>query len=97
VSLDLNDNQKPKVDDVRERQQDDLLRFATTDWGQRIIRRIMRRCGLWKSSFTGNSKTYYLAGQRDIGLWLFREIADVKQVDKTFLGEILMMIQETEE
>ena len=42
--------------------------------GRRVIRNILSMCGLYRSSFTGNSETFKLEGQRNIGLTIKREL-----------------------
>jgi hypothetical protein len=38
--------------------------------GRAMVREIMTFCGVYKSSFTGNSETYFREGQRNVGLYI---------------------------
>lgn len=58
---------------------DNDLRFLlSTDQGRRFIWGMLEKCGVFKSSFTGSSETFFLEGQRNIGLKL---MSDIMRVD----------------
>lgn len=42
--------------------------------GRRIVHRWLTKAGVWRSSFTGNSETFFREGQRNIGLMLLDQI-----------------------
>lgn len=46
--------------------------------GRMVLWDILEFCGVFRSSFTGNSKTYFNEGQRDVGLYILKmmEIAE---------------------
>lgn len=52
----------------------DLRYMLASDQGKRFIWSLLESCGIFKSSFTGSSETYFLEGQRNIGLKLLAEI-----------------------
>lgn len=60
----------------RERQQEiaDLVDLMNTAYGRRIVWRLFAMCGLYKSSFTGNSNTFMLEGRRSVALDLLADI-----------------------
>ena len=45
--------------------------------GRRIMWRLLERTGVFRSSFTGNSETYFREGQRNVGLMLMAQIHEV--------------------
>jgi len=55
---------------------DDLIAVMSTDQGRRVVRRIIEHCGVYKTSMTGNSYTFFNEGKRDVGLFLTAKIAD---------------------
>ncbi len=42
--------------------------------GRRFLWRLLDKTGVYRSSFTGSSETFFLEGQRNIGLLLMSEI-----------------------
>lgn len=46
--------------------------------GRRFIWRLLDRCSLYESTFTGNSSGYYREGRRAVGLEVLQEIVDAK-------------------
>lgn len=56
----------------------DLKFLLSTDQGRRFIWNMLEKCGVFKSSFTGSSETFFLEGQRNIGLKL---MSDIMRVD----------------
>jgi hypothetical protein len=65
----------------RKTEQGDLRLLISTKWGRRLVWRILERTGQHRTSFTGNSTTFFNEGQRNIGLWLVDEVlsADTNQ------------------
>lgn len=51
-------------DEVRRIQQDWQELFWGSERGQRVLGDMLRMSGFFGSSFTGNSKTYFLEGQK---------------------------------
>lgn len=53
---------------------DDVKFLLKTKPGRRFFWRYLGRCGVFKSSFTGNSHTFFNEGERNIGLMLFNDL-----------------------
>lgn len=53
---------------VAELEAADFKWLAGNKRGRRIIHRLLSKCGVWRTSFTGNSTTFFNEGQRNIGL-----------------------------
>lgn len=76
-----NDEQKAK----REKAQrldaylsdEDMKWFMGAKRGRRIAYRILDRSGVFRSSFTGNSETFFREGMRNVGLILLNQIHEV--------------------
>ena len=60
----------------REKELDDLKFILATEQGRRFVWRYLEITGVYKTSFTGSSETYFLEGQRNIGLKLMADIND---------------------
>lgn len=60
----------------RERKQalDDLAAIAKQPGGLRFLHRLLTSCGVFRSSMTGNSHTFFLEGQRSIGLTVISDL-----------------------
>ena len=58
----------------RDRELADLTKLLQQDWGRRLLWRVLERSGLHRTSFTGNSTTFFNEGQRNLGLWLVDEM-----------------------
>lgn len=62
--------------ETRQRQAEHRARLEAQDWkwvmsqkrGRRLVWRLLSRTGLYRSSFTGTSQTFFLEGERNIGL-----------------------------
>mgnify|MGYP003143769975 CR=1 FL=1 len=51
-----------------------LRDLLETDGGKEFFWRLLARCKLYETSFTGNSQTFFNEGKREIGLWVLSEI-----------------------
>ncbi len=50
--------------------------FMADRRGRRLLRRLVRFCGVFDSSYTGSSDTYFREGRRDIGLFILSQIRE---------------------
>lgn len=57
----------------RDRELGDIRKVLSTPEGRRFVWRIMSTCGIFRSSMTGTSQTFFNEGQREIGLFLLNE------------------------
>lgn len=73
---------------AREREINDLKGVMANANGRRFLWRLLEKTGLYKSSMTGNSQTFFLEGQRNIGLYL------LAQVTEHCLEEYVLMLNE---
>lgn len=81
-----------ELESERKQELHDMLAFAKSPHGKRIIRRLVEFCRLFDHGFTGNAKTYFRCGKRSVALWLFNEVCTANP-DPTFVGELLLLIQ----
>lgn len=45
--------------------------------GRRFMWRLLERCGVYKSSFTGNSETFFREGMRNVGLGFLAQVHEI--------------------
>lgn len=62
----------------RRRELADVAFVLSTIEGRRFYWKLMMRCGIFKSSMTGNNTTFYNEGERNIGLLM---MADLNESD----------------
>ena len=60
------------------REDNDLLFILSDPRGRRFIWRLLGFCGVFNSSFTGNSTTFFNEGTRSVGLWATAEVVRLK-------------------
>ncbi len=66
----------------------DLDHVLRLPQGRRVLLRILERCGVYRSAFTGEAEATSLRlGEQNIGLWL---IAQMEQVGPTAYPALLM-------
>lgn len=58
----------------RQRDEDDLKWVLADKRGRRVMASLLTMTGLYKTSFTGNSETFFREGRRDIGLQILDRI-----------------------
>ncbi|MBK8772248.1 MAG: endopeptidase [Rhizobiales bacterium] len=58
----------------RKNETEDIRWLMSGPRGRRIAYRFLERAGIWQSSFTGNSETFFREGRRDMGLQLLASI-----------------------
>lgn len=83
-----------KTSDRRDREIDDLRVVMSTVQGRRVINRIMEFCGMFRTSFTGNSYTFFNEGQRNVGLFLYGELQEVPDLYLDMIAEAKKRLQE---
>lgn len=54
----------------------DVAHVLSSPHGRRFLWRYLGICGVYKTSFTGSSETFYLEGQRNIGLKILADITE---------------------
>lgn len=74
------DRRETKSKVLRRRELEDVAAILATVEGRRFYWRVMQRCGIHKSSFTGNNTTFFNEGERNIGLFL---LAELEEADPT--------------
>lgn len=67
---------KQKEATARDIELNDIRTILRSKEGRRFMWRLMGHCGVYKTSFTGNSHTFFNEGQRNIGLFLNAEIGE---------------------
>jgi hypothetical protein len=55
-------------------EQEDFKWLMGNKRGRRIVWRLLERTGVYRSSFTGNSETFFREGMRNVGLMLLDQI-----------------------
>jgi hypothetical protein len=73
---------KEKSQRRRDREIDDMKFILNTVQGRRILHKYLSQSGVWQSSFTGNSETFFREGERNMGL---KMLADINDADPEFL------------
>jgi len=66
---------------------DDTRRLASLPQGRSFIWHVLSLCELHSSSFTGNSRTFYNEGKRDVGLNLLQLL---EEADPTIYPSLIM-------
>jgi len=59
-----------KLDDEDRQLREAYKRTFNSPHGKRVYANILSRCHVFQTTFTGNSKTFFLEGERNIGLYL---------------------------
>lgn len=77
-----------KAKDARREELRDLEFVLSSREGRRFVWKLLEMCGVFTSSFTGNSQTFFLEGQRNIGL---KVLADVNEAS---LEKYVVMMKE---
>ena len=75
----------------RELELDDMAALLATKGGRRIIWRYLDKCGVFRTSMTGNSQTFFNEGMRNIGLML---LTDINEADP--MAYVTMMQEHSE-
>lgn len=64
-------DRKDKLGLTQRREADDIKWLMSDPRGRRIVWGLLELTGVFRSSFTGNSETFFREGERNIGLKLF--------------------------
>lgn len=59
---------------LKDREVEDLKKILAHPEGRRFIWRLLSESGVFRTSFTGNSTTFFNEGKRDIGLLILSEV-----------------------
>lgn len=59
---------------IRERELADIKAIMSAVEGRRYMWKLLDRAGIYRSSFTGNSTTFFNEGQRNLGLSVLADI-----------------------
>lgn len=71
-----------------ERERNDLASVLQLEPGQAFVMRLLARCGVYQSTFSGNhAAASFSEGQRDIGLWVLEQ---VQGIDPELYANLLM-------
>lgn len=57
-------------------QSEDLKWLMADKRGRRFMWRLLERTGIYRSSFTGNSETFFREGERNVGLAVMADLMD---------------------
>ena len=79
--IDLNRQRREKEDDSahklrRESELDDIAWLMSEKRGRRLMFRMLEMCSVYRSSFTGNSQTFFNEGRRAVGTTLITDITE---------------------
>lgn len=67
---------KRAADRTREEELLDVRYLLDSKQGRRFLWRYLEQCGIFRTSFTGNSQTFFNEGKRNIGLMLMSDITE---------------------
>lgn len=84
-------NAKRVANSTKKSQINDLYDIMQAAQGKRFLANLLALCGIHKSSYTGDNMTFFLEGQRNVGLQLLSEMMDA---DPKLAGEILHQAKE---
>jgi hypothetical protein len=65
---------KRKDEQIRDREMHDMRMVMSTVEGRRFVWRLLERAGVFRTSFTGNSTTFFNEGQRNMGLIVLADV-----------------------
>lgn len=62
---------------ARRQEIEDLKWLMGHKQGRRFVTRLLEKAGVYRTSFTGNSETFFREGMRNIGLFVLSEVMEV--------------------
>ena len=65
---------KRKDERLRERELNDLRLVMSSVEGRRFVWRLLEKAGVFRTSFTGNSTTFFNEGMRNMGLMVLGDV-----------------------
>lgn len=79
--IDLNRQRREREDEEGHRQRreselDDIAWLMSEKRGRQIMFRLLEMCSVYRSSFTGNSQTFFNEGRRAVGTTLITDITE---------------------
>lgn len=92
--LDIEGTERKQLDrderDKHERKSelDDFKWLMSSRRGRRIVWRLLEKTGMFRTSFTGNSETFFREGMRNVGLIL------IAQINEACPEQYTLMVQE---
>lgn len=63
--------------EIRKRDREDLARALQTDFGRRLLWRVLFECDVFGDLRVQSADVHYRIGKRDVGIWLLRQIEGV--------------------
>jgi hypothetical protein len=60
----------------REQEVSDIRKILESDYGRRFVWRYLTTAGVFQTSFTGNSTTFFNEGRRDVGLKILADVME---------------------
>lgn len=69
INTQSHDKEKKKSDRRQERDDNDLRKLLVQPEFRRFVWRLFTFTGMYRTSFTGNSTTFFNEGVRSVGLW----------------------------
>lgn len=61
----------------RRREEEDVKWLMGHKQGRRFVKRLLDKAGVYRTSFTGNSETFFREGMRNLGLFVLSEVMEV--------------------
>jgi hypothetical protein len=61
----------------RKTEVEDIKWLMAHKQGRRFVTRLLDKAGVYRTSFTGNSETFFREGQRNLGLFVLSEVMEV--------------------
>ena len=82
---------KRKDERLRERELNDLRVVMSSVEGRRFVWRLLEKAGVFRTSFTGNSTTFFNEGMRNMGLMVLGDVHEAAA------DAYIMMMNESKE